>query len=196
LHESDFDGGDTIVLVRPAAGDDDRSQEAIADIERTVASLAPGGVVEVEELPHDAFEPAVLACSDLFRAATGDLIVNFGGGARDVFLPFSIAALNHVDMIETAYYFSDVDGDVRSIRLPKIVSAIDKEGIDTLAAVASMDEPATISEIGDVIERSKSATSRRIDKLAEKQAVRREAQGTAKCVDLMLAGKLALRRSR
>jgi len=190
-----IDSGDRIVLVRPEAGDDQRSEEAVADVERMIGEVEPDVTLSVERVPHDDFQAATLTCSDLFRSADGDLIVNFGGGARDVFLPFTVAAMATADAIDAAVYFSDIDGVVRSIELPALGATPSDNAIETLNAIAALGGAAPLPEIDDETASSKSSVARHVDALVEEGLVTAEQRGQAKHVEMTLAGSLAISRN-
>src|SRR6056297_1219036 len=88
------DTDDRVVVIRPEEEtDDSRAEEAIADVCRLLTEIEPAVSLSTERVPHDDFETAVLHCRDLLRAVEGELIVNLGGGARDVLVPFITAVL-------------------------------------------------------------------------------------------------------
>lgn len=188
------DTGDAVVLLRPRAeSDDSRAEEAIADVERMLAEIEPDISTTIERIAHDDFRTAVLECSDVLRAAEGDLIVNLGGGAREVLLPFTIAAVAHARLVDTALSFGDVDGTVREWRLPALTAAPSERERETLAAIAALNDEASIPDLTDYIGVSKSTVTRHVDELEQIGAVDTWRDGKTKHTCLTLTGELLLR---
>jgi len=189
-----IDSGDEVVLVRPLEeSDDNRASEAIADVERLLSEIEPQIDLVTERVAHDDFRAAVLSCSDLLEAATGDVVVNLGGGARDVLLPFALAAVTHAVRIDTVLFFSDVDGSVREWELPRLAEAPTGPARETLAVVADSTEPNSLSELTDRRDVSKTTIARHVDELEAVGAVRTWADGKAKRVEVRLGGALTFR---
>lgn len=188
-----LDTGDAITLLRPATdADDRRAREALTDIERTVGELEPDVSMQTERIPHDDFQTAVLACSDVLRAASGRIVTIFGGGARDVFLPFTVASLTHADCIETALTFSDVDGAVRESVLPRLTVHCPESAWQTLVSVEQVDETSLPSLTNDT-GHSKSTVTRHVNQLSERGLVETWMEGKTKWVRSTLTGRLLLR---
>lgn len=194
-----LDSGDALVLIRPdtdvdgEAGDEDvRAREAVADVRRMLGEIEPDVDVAVEEVPYDDLPAATLRCSDLLRAAEGDLVVNFGGGARDVFLPFTVAVLANVGLVDQALTFSDVDTRVREWELPDLRAGVSESVRETLRLVATADGSVSVPALADRSEHVKSTISRHVNELSEAGAVRTWPDGKTKMVDVTLTGKLLL----
>lgn len=189
-----LDSGDSIVLVRPVEeSDDNRASEAIADVERLLSEIEPEIDLVTERVAHDDLGAAALACSDLLAAAVGDVVVNLGGGARDVLLPFAFAAVTHAADLETVLFFSDVDGAVREWDLPRLAEAPTGPERETLTVVAGADGPISLSALTDRRDVSKTTIARHVDELETVGAVRTRADGKAKRVEARLGGSLAVR---
>lgn len=192
---------DTVVLLRPAVEtDDSRAAEAINDVETMLAEIQPEITVVVERIPHDDFSSAVMACSDTLRSAEGELIVNLSGGARDVFLPFTVAALAIVERIDDALAFSDIDGQVRDVELPNISGGVSDSTRQTLDLIARAyadggidDRGISIAEISRELGSAKSTVSRHISQLADIGAVETTIRGKTKYARPTLTGRLLLR---
>lgn len=188
-----LDTGDAITLLRPTADTDDRrAREAVTDIERTVGELEPDILVETERIPHEDLQTAVLACSDTLQAASGRIIAIFGGGARDVFLPFTVASLTYADCIETVLTFSDVDGAVRESVLPRLTARPPEPTWETLMTIDRANEtsiPALTEDTGQ----SKSTVTRHVTQLAERGLVETWMDGKTKWARVAFTGRLLLR---
>lgn len=192
-----LDTDDVLVILRPDTdADDNRAEQAITDVEQMVSQIEPDVTISVESVPHEDFAAAVLHCSDVLRAAGGTLVVNFGGGARDVFLPFATAALTHVDRIDVALAFSDVDGDVRPLQLPALTAAIPSNTWNTLRTIDTLGRATTIPALTDETDVAKSTVTRHVNELADAGAVTTRQEGKTKHVELTLTGELHLRTTR
>lgn len=190
------DPGDSVVLIRPREEtDDNRATEAIADVERMLEEIEPEIGLHTERVPHDEFERAVLACSDVLTAAEGELVVNLGGGARDVLLPFTIASIVHATAVDTALFFSDVDGAVREWTLPPVTESVARPVRDTLSIVVDANEAISVPELTSQLDVSKSTVGRHLQDLESAGAVRSWSEGKTKYVEATLAGSLASRSS-
>lgn len=188
-----LDRGDRIVLIRPKEeGEESRANEAVEDIKRLVNEVEPEVEVRLARVAYDDFERAVLHCSDLVRAADGEVIVNFGGGARDILLPFSMAVLAHLRRIDGVLFFSDIDGRVREWTLPSLTATPSDPAWQTLEALDEIDGMAAIPELTDAADTSKSTITRHVAELEEKHLVRTWREGKTKYAELSLGGKLRL----
>lgn len=188
-----LDTGDRIVLIRPTGeGDESRANEAVGDVERLVNEIEPNVEVTTSRITYDEFETAVLECSDLIRAADGEVIANLGGGARDILLPFAIAVLAHLDRIDEVLFFSDIDGRVREWTLPSLTAAPSDPAWRTLEVLDEIDGQATIPALTDAADTSKSTITRHVTELEEKLLVKSWREGKTKHVELRLGAELLL----
>lgn len=189
-----IDSGDTIVLLRPASeSDDSRATEAVSDVERMVTEIEPAVSLTVERIPHDDLPSAVIRCSDVIQAAEPDRIVNLGGGARDILLPFTIATLAHATRIDTVLFFSDIDGSAREWDLPLLTETPSSRACNTLSTIAAYDNDTTIPELTETLDRSKSTITRHVNELEELGAVETWREGKTKHVRSTLTGELLIR---
>lgn len=189
-----LDEGDEVVVARPATNDDDeRAAEALADVERFLNEIEPNVSLTAEGIPHDEFGDALLACSDLLRAADGTVVVNFGGGAREVLLALATATLAHPDRVDETLFFRDTDHSVREWDLPNLTATPPDETLVTLRALANVEEPTSISELARDTDVAQSTVGRHVSKLADAEAVRTTNAGKSKQVELTLTGRLLLR---
>jgi len=188
-----IDTGDDVVLIRPNVEDESRATEAITDVERLLQEIEPDVSVSTERLTHTGFERAILECSDIIRAAEGERIVTLGGGARDVLLPFAIAAITHVRLIDTALFFSDIDGTVREWQLPRLTATLRETTRPTLAAVDEEGGSASIPTLTEVTGSSKSTVTRHVHQLTDEGLVEVWSEGKTKHARITLTGRLLLR---
>lgn len=189
-----IDDGDRILLLRPADDQaDPRAQEAIDDIERMVTQVQPQISVETRYVTHDEFETAVVECSDLITEITDSLVVNLGGGPREIYLPLVTAILAHPDATEKVLQFSDLDGSVRQILLPRITGGVSQPALETLRSVVMTDAGIGIPDLAGRVDKAKSTVSRHIRELEEADAVRTEMHGKTKVVTPTVSGKLRAR---
>jgi CRISPR-associated protein Csa3 len=184
---------DTALLLRPAKETDDtRAQETIADVKRMLQEIKPAVSLTVERIPHDDFPLAVRQCSEFIHAAEGTVIANLSGGARDIYLPFTVAVLAQAPLIDTALAFSDIDGRVREWELPVLTADIPNSTRETLRLIAAADEEITIPELTDHTDQAKSTVTRHVNQLAAAGVVTTWQEGKTKHVRPTLTGQLLL----
>lgn len=184
---------DTVLLLRPAGDTDDtRAQETITDVKRLLRDIEPEISMTIERIPHDDFPTAVRQCSDMIRAVEGTVIANLSGGARDIYLPFTVAVLAHAPLIDTALAFSDIDGKVREWELPVLTADIPTSTQETLRRITVADDTITIPELTDQTDKAKSTVTRHVNQLAAADVVTTWQDGKTKHVRPSLTGQLLL----
>ncbi len=188
-----IDTGDHVVLLRPAQEPDSRAKEAVGDVERLLQEIEPDIQLTTEQISHTDFSTAVLECSDLILAAEGNRVVSLGGGARDVLLPFAIAATTHVQLLSAVLFFSDLDGKVRGWSLPQLTATVQDTTVRTLQTIADSDGGISIPELTDQTGSSKSTVTRHVTALAEENAVETWTDGKIKFAEVTITGQLLLR---
>lgn len=189
-----LDDDDHVVLLRPTSEpDSDRGAEAVDHVVDMLHEIAPGATVEVERIDQSDFESAVLQCSDVLRAASGDPVVNFGGGAREIFLPLTIASVVHADRLHAALQYTDIDQSVREWRVPNLAGTVPPNGWETLAAIADAESETSIPELDEELDASKSTISRHVTTLEEESMVETTTRGKTKYVTPTVAGCLLMR---
>jgi CRISPR-associated protein Csa3 len=188
-----IDTGDRIVLLRPEQeANGSRGEEAIEDVRRLLTEIEPEVDLCVERIPHDEFETAVLAAHEVLQAVNGECIVNLGGGARDILLPFAVAVLSSPNVVDEVLFFSDIDGRVRQWQLPRLTATVSDATRQTLSVIDEMGGTSTIPTLTEATDRSKSTIARHIDALESVKAVRTFRDGKTKHVTLTLTGRLLL----
>jgi len=188
-----IDEGDHVVIVRPTANqNDERAEEALEGVEDFLSEIEPCISFTVEGVPHDDFEDALLSCSDLLRAAEGTVIVNFGGGVREVLLPLAMATVAHLDRIEKTLMFRDLDHSVDEWTLPNLTASPPNNTLSTLQLLATVDGPVSISELASTTDAAKSTVGRHISQLERAGAVSTTTSGKTKQVELTVTGNLLL----
>lgn len=190
-----IDTGDAIVLLRPDVEDDSRASEAISDVERLLQEIEPDVLITTERLSHTDFNTAVLECSDIIRAAEGDRIVTLGGGARDILLPFAVAAITHVRLLDSTFFFSDIDGTVREWELPRLTATLQDTTRATLTALNEEGGEASIPTLTGVTGSSKSTVTRHVNQLTDEGLVETWSEGKTKHARITLTGRLLLETS-
>lgn len=189
--------GDVVVLLRPANDDSgNRAEEEITDIRRTLGEVSPGIDVMVERVEHDDFDTTVRQCLSVLEAAEGDVIAGFGGGPREIFLPFTIAVLVVRDELDRVFQYNDIDGSVRELTLPDFVTPLSDPSLETLDLVSEHDGETTLPELADVSDRSKSTIGRHLDELESADAISSAMDGKTRVVSPTLGGELRLYRRR
>ncbi|RQG93014.1 CRISPR locus-related DNA-binding protein [Natrarchaeobius halalkaliphilus] len=189
----DLDKNDVVVLIRPEHGtDDDRASEAIADVEQLLQEIEPSVSVSIARIPHDDFSTAVMSCSDVLRAAEGSVIVNLGGGARDVVVPLTIATVAHAHEIDSMVGFSDIDGNVREWELPTIPSNTSRGATETLELIGEVSGSVSIPMLEQQCELAKSTVTRHVNQLETEGLVTSRTKDRTKHVEITLGGQLYL----
>ena len=183
--------GDEVVLLRPH-NDDEDGDSAITDVRQIFSEFGPSIEVVVKRISYTDFSTAVMECLDVLAATDGETIVNFGGGPREIFLPFSIAALVAGDGIDTILQFTDIDQEVIEIQLPELMEPLSSKTHRTLRTLADLDGVSTLPEIAARSKQSRSTVGRHLDDLKTAGAVRTEKQGKTRHVELTLGGRLRL----
>lgn len=184
---------DTVLLLRPAREtDDSRAEEAIADVERLLRDIEPEISMAVERIPHDDFPVAVRQCSEFIQAAEGRVIANLSGGARDIYLPFTVAALTHARLIDTALAFSDIDGKVREWELPVLTATVPTNAWETLSLIEAADGGISLPTLTTQTTHAKSTITRHVTQLAESNAITTWQDGKTKYARVSLTGQLLL----
>lgn len=186
------ESGDTVVLVRPAhETDDERATEAIEDVERMLHEIEPDISTAVERVPHDDFATAVMTCSEILRSAERP-VVNFGGGARDVLVPLTVATIAHAHEIDSIVGYSDIDGQVREWELPRVTTTPSKGAYETLSLVERVGSDVSIAQLEQESHRVKSTITRHVNQLEDEGFVTSETDAQMKRVTITLGGRLCL----
>lgn len=184
---------DVVVLLRPY-NDDEDGDSAVADVKQIFSELGPDVEVVVEPVTYDNFSTAVLECIDVLTAAEGETIANFGGGPREIFLAFTVAALVADDEIDTVLQYTDIDEEVREIRLPNLMNAPPAKTYKTLRTITDLDGESTLPAVAERSDQSRSTVGRHFDELEAAGAIETEKKGKTRHVVLTLSGKLQLAR--
>ncbi len=186
--------GDTVILIRPLEEtDESRSDEALNDVRQVLPDVVPGVTIELRRIPHTDLEAALDSYQQLLQNADGSVVVNLGGGARDLLYPFMAVVFKEHEMVDTVLQFSDIDGQVREFALPRIDLGVSESVLETLEAVADLEDETTIPSITDHTGRPKSTITRHISRLDACGAVESWKEGKVKYVSLTTTGKLEVR---
>jgi len=185
---------DTVILLRPATeANEGRGSDAVDHVEDMLEEISPGVSVMIERIDHTEFETAILECSDVLRATEGQLIVNFGGGAREIFLPLTFATVAHADLVDTALQYTDIEQEVREWRVPNLIADVSERVRPTLAVIANDDREVSIPDITARSDASKSTITRHVRELSEAELVDTRTTGNTKFATSTTAGRLFLR---
>ncbi|WP_302081064.1 winged helix-turn-helix transcriptional regulator [Salinibaculum rarum] len=120
----------------------------------------------------------------------GELVINFGGGPRELYLAIGTATLAHPDSVDKTLQFSDLDGSVEEIPLPQITGAIPESATETLDAVVRNESAIGIPELAEELNRAKSTISRHVRQLEAANVVTAEMRGKTKYVKSTFSGEL------
>lgn len=193
LLDHGIDGEDAVILVRPATEtDDDRAAEAVTDVERLLREIEPQVSITVRRIQHDDFEAAVMACSELIRTATGELVVSLGGGARDVLVPLTVATMAHRSEVGATLGYSDIDGRVREWTVPDITATPSEGAHRTLAVIGDHGAEISIPDLTQRSDSAKSTITRRVNALEEDGLVTGRIEDRIKYVSITVSGRLFL----
>lgn len=188
-----IDSEDAVVLLRPDGDSSDQGADAVHDIQQTVREIGPDAEVVVEQISYDPFETAVRECVNVLEAAEGTVIVNFDGGPREIFLPFTVATLASPERIDTAFQFRDIDNKVRELSLPNIVARTPEVTDETLRTIVALGGSTTLPKIADETDMARSTVGRHLDRLETAGAVRTDKAEKTRQVELTLGGHLRAR---
>ena len=191
-----IDSGDRVILVRPAAeGSDDRGQDAADYVADMISEVAPSASVTTERVDTDEFMETVLQCSDILQAVAQDrtVLVNFGGGAREVLLPLLIATIIHAPLVDSAVQYTDIDQDVRDVPVPDLTMQLPRNAVGTFALLVDLEPPVTLPALAGASPQSKSTVSRHIDALASAGVVETSLEDNTKQVSISPTGQLVAR---
>ncbi|WP_049928776.1 CRISPR-associated CARF protein Csa3 [Halopiger goleimassiliensis] len=186
-----LEDGDVVRLLRPATErEDDRATAAVDHTRGTLQEITPGATVAVDRIDTADVPDAVQQCGAVIDDADGSVIVNFGGGAREVFLPLSMAAAMYAHRIEQAFQYTDIDQQVTEIDLPHLTATVPGHTRPTLRALARADRQLSISELARKTEHDSSTIARHVDVLEDSGLVTTQSSGRAKYVDVTPTGWL------
>ncbi|WP_273838058.1 CRISPR-associated CARF protein Csa3 [Halococcus sp. PRR34] len=183
------------LLIPTTTTDDSRSAQAIDDVRRMVEQIEPDVDIEMVEVSHEAFEEAIETCGSVIDSADGEVVVIFGGGARDIFLPLTVAALSRTHQIHASYQFSDIDGKVREQPLPDLTANAPAQTQSTFVTINALDTPVSLTTITDAADVSKSTITRHVKLLERQGLVTSETHGKTKVVELTTSGCLLISRT-
>lgn len=192
-----IDAGDQIVLVRPTSGTTDhRAQSAASYVADMIQEVAPDATVSTEHVDTGEFTETVLQCSDILQAIESDreLIVNFGGGAREVLLPLVLATVLHARSVDGAFQYTDVDQEVQKIAIPDLTTQLPRSAVETFALVAGQGEKQiSLPALARESPQSKSTVSRHVDTLATAGVINTWLEENTKHIRLSQTGQLLSR---
>lgn len=189
-----LDDTDAVVLLRPETETaSDRAAEAVDYVEDMLVEIAPDASIAVERIDTNDFPAAVKQCSAVLLDADGELIVNFGGGAREVFLPFAIATILHAPLVDTAIQYTDVGQDIRDVPIPDLTASVPPKTEATLAEITQLSDEISIPELAAASDKSKSTVTRHVNQLAENGVITTWMEGKTKHARLSFTGELIFR---
>lgn len=180
------------LLIPIRSTDDSRNSQAINDVRRMVEQIEPDIDIKTTEISHDDFEDAIRTCTSVIDSADGKVIIVFGGGARDIFLPLAVATLSRTHKIHASYQFSDIDGKVREQPLPDLTANSPSQAQPTLVTISTLDTPVSLTAITDAADVSKSTVTRHVKLLERQGLVTSKTHGKTKVVKLTMTGRLLI----
>jgi len=190
------DAGDRVVLVRPAEeSDTERAADAVGYVTDMLGEIEPDVSVTTEHVGTGGFGETVLQCSEMVRAVEPDrqLVVTFGGGAREVLLPLLVASVLHAPRVDHAYQYTDVGQAVRPLAVPDLTAPVPSRATDTFAAVVERGPGVSLSELAVETDRSKSTVARHLDDLVDAGHVETSTEDGARTAAVTETGRLVHR---
>jgi len=149
--------------------------------------------LKTEHLPFADFVETTLYCADLIQEAEGKTIVILGGGARELLLPLTVATFSNDKYIDTVLQVGDIDTSVRRIPNLNLRGDVSDAESMTLADLAELEAPLSISAIAEKLGKSKSTIARHVDSLESEGFVRSVKEGRTKTVEITDSGRIFLR---
>jgi len=186
-----LESGDAVRLLRPETEhDDDRAAAAVDHVRETLQEVTPDATVAVEHIDTTVFPAAVQQCGSVIDDASGSVIVNFGGGARELFLPLSIAATMFAGQVDRAFQYTDIGQQVTELNLPRLTATVPDHTKPTLCYLETADERLSISELADRVDHDSSTIARHVSVLEQEELVTTTDSGRAKYVEVTPTGRL------
>ena len=188
-----LNGDDTVILVRPAdERGSDRADDAIGYVEDMLTEIAPDVTVVTERVDTADFTSTVLQCGDLLDGVDPgrELIVNFGGGAREVLLPLLIATVLHAPAVDRTFQYTDVQQEVREITVPDLTAQIPTSAMETFESIIDADGAVSLPDLATQSPKSKSTVSRHVEELAKASLVETQTVDNRKEIELSETGRL------
>lgn len=188
-----LDSEDELVLLRPGGETDtERATQTIADVEQFLQEIEPNYRQRVEHVVTDSFEETVRDCCQIVSDVGDDreIVVSLGGGARDILLPLTVAALVYARRIDAALFFSDLDNSVQEWTLPDLTARISDRAFRTFEVIVKADGWLSLSTITEETEQSKSTVIRHVNDLESSNVVVADTSEKAKRVRATFSGEL------
>ena len=188
-----LDSEDELVLLRPGGETDtERATQTIADVEQFLQEIEPNYRQRVEHVVTDSFEETVRDCCQIVSDVGDDreIVVSLGGGARDILLPLTVAALVYARRIDAALFVSDLDTSVQEWTLPDLTARISNRAFQTFEVIVEADGWLSLSTITEETEQSKSTVIRHVNDLESSNVVVADTSEKAKRVRVTFSGEL------
>lgn len=189
--------GDTVVLLIPDQSEptaEERTADAVRNVEDTLGGVVRDLEVITEELPIDDFPTVTDRVSEILTEGDPP-VVCLGAGATDIVFPTFVAASAHREHVQDFMMFSDIERGGVNPSIPDLTARIPGRTMDVFRALTErMDgPPATVSELADEADRSVSTASRHIDALAKEGFVQKNRDEQSITVSLTPTGRLFAR---
>jgi CRISPR-associated protein Csa3 len=184
---------DELVLVRPGEeSDTEQANQAVADVRQLLHEVEPDCEIAVKRVVTESIEETIRDCCRALGEVDDerDLIVSLGGGARDVLLPLTVAALVYVRRIDTTLFFSDLDNTVQQWELPDLTARVPDRTRDTLNVLVESGDWHSLSELAAETDHSKTTVIRHVNDLEDTGVVEADTSQKAKRVRDTFTGEL------
>lgn len=184
---------DSVHLLRPnQEADTERAMQAVTDVEQLLQEIEPNITCTVSRITTDPYEDTVRQCCNYIESVSGDneTIVSLGGGARDILLPLTIAAIVLSDTIDRTLFFSDLDGIVHEWDLPNLTAQIPTRTSDTFEVIVDTGKWISLSELAEQTGQSKSTVIRHVQDLEAAGVIESDSQEKSKRTQISFSGEL------
>lgn len=186
-------GGDELLLVRPGGENEtERASQAVADVRQLLHEVEPNCEIAVERIVTEQFNETIRDCCRVLGQvdAERELVVSLGGGARDVLLPMTVAALVYTRRIDTTLFFSDLDNTVQEWELPNLTASVPDRTLDTFDVLVQSGDWHSLSELAEETDHSKTTVIRHVNDLEEAGVVEADTSQKAKRVRATITAEL------
>lgn len=186
-------GGDELLLVRPGGENEtERANQAVADVRQLLHEVEPNCEIAVEQVVTKNINDTVRDCCRVLGQvdAERELVVSLGGGARDVLLRMTVAALVYARRIDTTLFFSDLDNTVQEWELPNLTASVPDRTLDTFGVLVQSGDWHSLSELAEETDHSKTTVVRHVNDLEAAGVVEADTSQKAKRVHAVITAEL------
>ena len=166
LAKEGLEDGSTICLIKPGKSDS-RQRNAISDIENHLSSLD----IETYLKTYSSGKSIISDIGQFLKLFDNreDLVLSLSGGSRDLLIPLTIASTISQNSIDKIYFRSDIDSELKEVKLPKLHLNLSEAEKKFLSTVKS--QPSDAYELCSKLNLSKSTIYRKKTELERKEMI-------------------------